>query len=256
MKWIKTILISIVVSLLILTAMQEFSYPWSPNAQKIFKEYLGKAMPSIAFDFVWNNLYYYSSQYESLAGLHLVGNAPTIDDTGITMATAASGGSTSGVTKQSVAQMVLTFDKKQAFRITLNFYTGSLTAMSAHFVVGTWGSGTDFYGFIVTNGVLAGISSSGVTGVSSTTPNLMTMTVNTSYELGAKFDPVSKSVIFLVNGKEMGSLTTNLPEMTGATILPVGMGNFYDWLITTTDSNAKRVIVGNFEYLQERYDKQ
>lgn len=236
--------------------MQQLTYPFDPIDKQNLKRFINDEVlgPGV-FDAFWKNVYYYSSQYESLDGVSLAGNVPTVNDTGITMATAAVLNSTSELVKGAVAQMVTTFDKQQGFRITTDFYVGSLTAMTAHFVVGTYSAGpvaTDYYGFAITNGVLSGITANSTNAASSTVV-LETLTVNTFYELGARLDPAAKRVTFFVNGTEKGNLTTNIPQPASSTILPVGMGNLYDWHIKTTNADAKTVSIGNFELLQQRY---
>lgn len=229
--------------------MDQLKYPLSSNDKKILSDVISEFFPDQIFDVVSKNIHHYSSQYESLDGVSLVGNVPTIDDTGITLATAAVLNSTSGLTKGAVATFAQNFGKKQTWSVTTNFYTGSLTAMEAHFIVGTYVAGENYYGFKVVDGALTGICSNSVSG-SESSVSLGTLSVNTSYEFRASLSPLSK-VIFSVNDVEKGSTTTNVPREASA-IAPVGIGNIFDWLIKTTNANAKTLIVGNFELWQSK----
>jgi hypothetical protein len=232
------------------------SYPLDPIDEGIIRKAVSDRIlgPAI-FDAVWRNLYYYSFQYESLDGLSLQGNVPTIDSTGITMATAAVLNSTSGIVKDATAQKALTFGKRQAFRLTLEFGAASLSNVTAHFSVGVFGIGENYYGFELANSTLKGSSSNGNTSTTNAV-TLATLSGATSYEIEACLDPIAKRVVFLVNGVEKGNVTTEIPSGTSASGVLTPLGNIIDWQIKTTDANAKTVSIGNFELIQQRYSNQ
>ncbi len=233
----------------------QLNYPLDPiDKQNLTRFIRDEVMSSVIYDAIWKNVYYYSSQFESLNGMSLLGNAPTINDTGITMATAAVGSSTSGIIKDAIAQKVLTFGRNQSFRTTLEFGVGSVSNMSAHFTVGIYGTGNNYYGFEILNGALSASSSNDTT-LATTTIALGTLSALTTYELEARLDSSRKSIVFSIDGVEKGIITTNVPNGINTLGNPITNGYMYDWLITTSDANAKSVSIGNFEYLQERYTK-
>lgn len=222
-----------------------------PNFKNAVRRTTGDFLPNDMFDAFWDKIFYYSSMYESLDGVSLQGNVPTINDTGITMATAAVLNSTSIIVKDGIAQKVTSFGKRQRFRITLEFSNNSLTNSNGYFTTGLFGIGEQYYGFEFNGTTLKG-SSSNINTVASNAVTLATLATLKTYELEAVLFPGEK-VIFYINGEEKGIVTTDIP--IGWTVAAGYLPNnfFYNWMIKTTDAGAKSVSVGLFEYIQERY---
>lgn len=231
----------------------QLTYPLDTKSKEILRKILAEPgfLRPLAFDLLWKNVYYYSPMYESLDGLSLTGNAPTIDDTGITMATTAVANNISGVIKGSPANAAsLSFAKRSAFRVNVTFQVGALTASTGHYMVGPYaanaGVSADFYGFTLAGTALSGSTCNADAGTAATIALVTLSETPNVYELEARHEP-GRAVVFYVNGVEKGSLSSTLP-FTNSEI-----GTIVDWEIKTTNTDAKTALVGAYEFMQERY---
>jgi hypothetical protein len=200
-------------------------------------------LKDISFDTsLWDKYSYWSTFFESIDGYSKQGNAPTISEIGVTLATAASLNSTSTLLKDPQVNLIPNFNKVSRFRLGIEFGASSLSNVQATFSLGTYGVGEVYYGFEVSGSTLKGSSSNQNTG-SSNAITLKTLSVSTNYELEARFTP-NRSIQFFVGGNLVGILRNELPVDTNSRLL-----EFY---IKTTNSTAKSVIVSYYEVFQTR----
>ena len=221
--------------------MGNLNYPLDNQSQVIIERAVDKFLAQKVFDANLIEYFYYLTLFESLDGL---GGATATTDTtftGVVMATTSSSGN-----DQQVGRDLQHLDGTVTYTRTSKFRTAVLfnQSTSQEFFVGL-GNGKvrpvdDIYGFELINSTLRGITANGT---SETKVDLITISSATQYSLEARFTP-NESVIFLVDNKEVGVITTTLPTGLVATM------PFY--YLKTTTSATRQVDFGYFEYMQLR----
>lgn len=230
----------------------QLTYPLDKKSQEVLRKTLADSgfLRPLMFDLVWRNLQPWNTMLESPDGFSLNGTAPTFDDTGVTMTTAASLNSTSGLSKGAPLAGAFTFSKRSAFRLRATWNTGATANSETLFMLGPYtsnaGANADFYGFKATNTALAGVTCNVDTGTPSTTPLITLSEFPIEYELEARYEP-GRAVVFYVDGEEKGYLSSTLPDPDTT------IGQILDWEIKTTNTTAKAVWATGYDFLQDRY---
>lgn len=216
--------------------------PPSEDFKQAVRASLEDILPQKTLDEVWKKIRI-TTVFESLDGYTLAGNSPTLDGTGIALATAASLNSTSQAYKTPISTFILKAAPKARMRVSVDYNTGSLTSSISHLVVGTYGSGSNYFGFETSGTTLSG--SSGSSAGTQSTVSLETISEGTYYNLEARLDKLNNKIVFLVDGVEKGTITTNVPDTSNI------FSRFMDFYIKTTNTSAKSMAVSFFDYVQE-----
>lgn len=224
---------------------QASNYPPSVDFKAAVNQILDESLAEKVFNF-WRDNFYYPTFFESLSGYALSGNVPTINELGANLQTAASLNSTSRMAKQPNAGSTRNFlNLKNRLISRIVIVTGnSLTNITGNFTLGLFGANEEYVGFELSGTTLKG-SSSNTNTAGSNAITLKTLAVNELYELEIRYLSGNK-IVFLVNNSEVGSLTTQLPNIVG------GFTLLNDFNIKTTDANAKSVGVIFFDLLLSR----
>jgi len=201
------------------------------------KDILVQTIQDNILDVVWDTYYYYSSNFESIAGYVVAGTLLTgdVDSDGIYVTTATG---TDYVLLSGAANNRLVANKELRFRV-LSKVTAT-TDIDASVI--TMQSADGEIGFQFLNGTIKG-SSSNVSGTTSV--SLQTYSANTYYKLEFRYIP-GVCVKFLVDGIEKGQITTNLMNP-----LDTSLGMFTQ-TITVTGATSRTIRSKYFELIQKK----
>ena len=185
---------------------QQLRFPLDVQSKKVIENILENKV----LDVVWSKFFYYPSFFESLTGWSLTDSSGNshCDADGLHLETGGVATNKSSVIKMSSYQNIINFWKTIKFHTDFNI--SSVTAVEADMGVGEIGVGmtTRGFGFVVDNATLKAVSQNGT---SQTSITLQTINNTSTYSLEAIFYPSTK-IVFFVDGVEMGTITTNLPQ--------------------------------------------
>lgn len=222
-------------------------YPPTVDFKEAVDATLTEKLPDKIFDLMWDIPFYYITIFESLDGYDLQGNVPTLSPVnfpGVRLQTAASLNSFSSMTKwisdSSPADILLNKKIRAKFRIETG---ASLSNITANFTIGTFGISETYFGFELSGTTLSGSSSNPDT-TSSNAIALKTLAINTAYVLEVRYEP-NKKVIFLIDGIEVGSLTSELPYDNGS------LAYMFEAYVRTTNTLAKALYLTRYSMLIE-----
>lgn len=217
----------------------KINYPIDPVSKFVLEQTTDDFLPSKIFDLFWKKLFFFQTFFESTSGFTTTGTI-TLTGTDVKIETAATLNATASIVKQPSWQGFLNFNQRSAFRAAL--ILNQVAAQEIYIVTGNVGATDKRYGFKVVNNTLKGVSHDGTT---EKTIDLQTVSASTVYNLEARFLP-NQQVQFLVDNKEMGVITENLPYTDGP------RSQLMTAQVKTTEAVAKSIQLSFFQYLQYR----
>ena len=244
------IILSIIIAIVFMEDFfreQKRFYPPSVDFKEAVDATLTEKLPDRIFDLVWDIPFTFNAIFESLDGYDLQGNVPTLSPTdysGVRLQTAATLNSFSFMTKLMGDSSPSDIQLNKKLRIKFRIETGSsLTNITSHFTLGTFGVSEVYFGFELSGTTLSGSSSNADT-ASSNAIALKTLAINTAYVLEARYLP-NKKVIFLIDGIEVGTITTELPYDNGS------ISRIFEAYVKTTEAVAKTIYLTRYSFLRE-----
>ena len=230
--------------------LQQFRYPLDKGSKSVLSRLLDEILSSKIIDLLWNNLYFYSTWFESVDAYEIQSGTVAPDGgVGISLLTGAVSGNTAEMIKSPETQNILRWDREQRFRATI--FVNSVTSQTVKVCIGeetpAAGAVKTGYGFKVTNGALKGISANGTSETEIDLSTTLSTGGSAGVDLEARFAPGDK-IVFIVNKIEKGVITTNLPSLD---LTPLHDPFFNAW-IKTNAAGAKTLYVTYFEYIQKR----
>lgn len=227
-------------------------WPLDTGSRKVIERVSDEFMPSKVMDLIWNNVFKYTTFFESVDGVTvtLVGTGTaTVDGSKVTLTTTTGASDSVEISKTPLYQNLLSFGFQSRFRT--NFLIDTITNHTTYIVVGSVPGGT-YYGFKMvgdgTKTILYGVTKDGTT--ENTVQLISGVTVNTSYDIEARYIP-KQGVLFLVNNLTPGGSiikgrsAVNLPSAAFTTST-----NLYDIKITNATGVARALKISFFEYIQ------
>ena len=222
-------------------AISQLTYPLDSISKKVIKDEIASSIVEI----LWDDVIYWSTFYESADGWTLTGTPTFI---GGEVSLSASTAMTVAISKDTNNKNLLKWDKDQ--RMRMNFSLSSVADLTAIMVMGNQivgGVTNSHFGFRVDNNSLKGVAGDKMSSAQTSIP-LKTLTGSTVYEIDARYYAGQK-VVFLVDGVELGGISTNLPITDNDTGYNPGIME----IVITNDAASganKQLISSFFEYIR------
>ncbi len=226
---------------------QQLTYPIDNTSKRILERTILEFLPSDITDILWNNLFYYSSFFESLDRytLNVFGGSVVIGVDGMVITTAATTNDTEGASLDvSATGAILREDRRSRFRTVVKLDNVAKTLLS---ILSNDSDQTPggYIEFIIDKAIIKGRTSDGT---STNTVILGTAIINKDIVLEYQYLP-GKQVVFLVNGIQAGVSSKNLPiEPTS----DAGTISIFSATLLTYENSAHGVTIKYFEYIQDR----
>lgn len=207
------------------------------NLDASSKDVMLQTVQENILDVVWDTYYYYSSNFESIAGYVVMGTTLSgdVDSDGIFVSTTAG---TDYVLLSGATNNRIVADKELRFRVLA--LVDAVTDIDASILTMQTADGE--IGFQFLNGSLRGFSSN-VSGT--TTITLSSYSASTYYKLEIRYIP-GVCVKFLVDGVEKGQITTNLLNQTDTDL------SMYVQTITVAGGSSRTIRAKYFEVIQKK----
>jgi len=237
---------------------QRLNYPLDKNSKEIIRRTYKEFLPKDIMELVWNEYIYVFDFPIVIDGASFLGNW-NMGGSGVAFRGSSDGvgievGDTSGdygiLVKSPDIQDVFRWDKRQRFRTAFKLdFVSSVTAYTSR------GSQDDnfSYGFKINDGTLYGYyDTSGNSGTSEVTTEVMSISGGTIYTVEARFNPNDGKITFYVKNtttekyEQVGSLVSDFPlgETTSS--------NLAEFKVTTNTNADRTLDVSWFEYIQKR----
>lgn len=220
----------------------------SPEYKRAMDRTMDEILPPKIIDIVWDRYFYNFDIFPSMESVSDLSDgigSVTIVGGYIILETGNVANDTTFAYRAFDSRSILDFGKKQRFRTDLSVSVPA-TGTTAYIVVGDVNG--SFYGFkLHSNGALYGISSNDQS--EQTEVKLLDSFPSSTYTLEARLDPINKTIVFLINDVEKGTISTHLPKENEIDKSFIRMW----WFQITTSDTTQRTLYGTFfEYIQER----
>lgn len=225
------------------------NYPPNQDLKVAVRQILDEELPNRILDLNWDNVVSYFTFFESLDGYSVSNVAFNSED--VRFSLPATDNAEARLQKRPSYNAFLSYSTASRFRTSI--ILSSVTSIKGQIAIGgvtadgTGGFTTNNrkYGFYFNGASLYGVVGNGT---NETTLLLQTITLNTTYNLTAKFSPGDK-VVFFVDGVEKGVIKTNLPYPS---VSGVAESNFFVYSIVNNETSAKTMDTSYFQYSQEK----
>lgn len=219
----------------------QLTFPLDAQTKKIIKDEVAANI----VDILWDDVVYWSTFYESADGWTLTGT-PTFIGGEVSLSAATT--MIVGISKDTNNKNLLKWDKDQ--RMRMNVSLSSVSDVTAVMIMGNeqiGGSTTSHFGFKITNATLKGIAGDKAASAQ-TSVDLKTLSASTVYEIDARYY-ANQKVVFLVDGVELGGISTNLPKTDNDVGYNPGVMEIYVQNDASSGAN-KQLISSFFEYIR------
>lgn len=224
--------------ILILTAFLSYKNLSYKNNGVLAEEDTEKVM----YNFMWENTLRWTTFFENLNGFSKTGDV-SINGNEILLQTSAAKGSFASISKTPLTQSVLTFNRKSSMRTAFSLNDPDMSEVYITAGNPDDAKQTSYYGFRIKNGFLYGVS---FDGKNESMARLEKIKAKKIYNIEARFTP-AKNIIYYVNGKNLNSLSANLPRYSLS-----ASQNLMFIKIQSLNNSIKTLRTSFFDYMQYR----